>query len=419
MSTNDETDVMSVQTDKTMFQSGWIKGNVGWGFAAPILRRLLTSLTVGQLAIVTPSGQRIERATGRHGPHATLVLNRWRGLYRLATGGDIGFAEAYMDGDVSCPDLTALIELAALNSEQLGGVISGITALRAFNRRRHQRAANSKPGSRRNIAYHYDLGNEFYRHWLDDGMTYSSALFAEPEQSLDDAQLAKQARAAALLHLSGGERILEIGCGWGGLAEHLIRRHDAHVTGLTLSTEQHDYARARLSEAGLADSADIRLQDYRDVEGRFDRIVSIEMFEAVGEEYWPAYFDVVQRSLARDGVAVLQIITIEGARFEQYRRDVDFIQRYIFPGGMLPSETALRQQIARAGLVLRSAETFGQSYAETLKRWQERFQRAWPEIEPLGFDQRFKRMWEYYLSYCEAGFRSGALNVGLYTLVHQ
>jgi cyclopropane-fatty-acyl-phospholipid synthase len=249
-------------------------------------------------------------------------------------------------------------------------------------------------------------------------MTYSSALFTAPSQSLEDAQDAKLARVIETLQLRGGERVLEIGCGWGALAERLIRDGDCTVTGLTLSPAQLEYANGRLESAGVAAKGDLRLQDYRDVQGTFDRIVSIEMLEAVGAEYWPAYFAKLRDCMSQGGRAVLQVITIAERYFDEYSRETDFIQRYIFPGGMLPSVTVLREQVAKAGLVLKSAENFGDSYAATLGEWQRRFQHAWPRLCQQGFDTAFRRKWEYYLSYCEAGFRAGSIDVGLYELAH-
>jgi cyclopropane-fatty-acyl-phospholipid synthase len=287
---------------------------------------------------------------------------------------------------------------------------------RLRNRLMHRMNANTKRGSRRNVTHHYDLGNGFYQRWLDAGMSYSSALFSRSDQTLEDAQAAKQARTIALLQLRGGERVLELGCGWGGLAERLVRAAGCHVTGVTLSPAQLEYAAARLRAPELRSRTDVRLQDYRDVTGCYDRIVSIEMMEAVGEAYWPAYFRTLRDRLRPGGRAVLQAITIAEDRFEDYRRRPDFIQRYIFPGGMLPTISEIRRQAAQAGLKLRSVETFGASYARTLAEWRHRFLAAWPEIQSRGFDQRFQRMWNYYLAYCEGGFRAGAIDVGLYVM---
>jgi cyclopropane-fatty-acyl-phospholipid synthase len=287
--------------------------------------------------------------------------------------------------------------------------------LRPLHRLRHLLKANSKSGSRRNIAFHYDLGNDFYRLWLDRSMTYSSAIYENPEQSLEDAQQAKQQRILELLTLNGGERVLEIGCGWGSLAAGLAR-HGARVTAVTLSAQQLAGAQAFIAAESSADRVELRLQDYREVEGSFDRIVSIEMLEAVGEEYWPAYFTTLRARLRAGGKAVLQVITIREDGFERYRKSTDFIQRYIFPGGLLPSKAVIAEQAVRAGFSLTSVASFGDSYAITLVEWRRRFLSAWPEIEQLGFGPSFRRLWEYYLSYCEAGFRIGAIDVGLYLM---
>jgi cyclopropane-fatty-acyl-phospholipid synthase len=273
-------------------------------------------------------------------------------------------------------------------------------------------------GSSRNIAAHYDLGNDFYALWLDHGMNYSSALFTRQDQTLEQAQDAKLRRVIVLLDPQPGHSVLEIGCGWGALAERLVTQHGCRVTALTLSAAQFDFARDRLRRGATTADWDLHLRDYRDIESRYDRIVSIEMLEAVGERYWPMYFEKLQQSLSDTGVAVLQVITISPSRFERYRRRPDFIQRYIFPGGMLPTEEIIRREAAQAGLRIVAQEAFGRSYAQTLAEWRRRFLDAWPEIEALGFDARFKRMWHYYLSYCETGFRTGAIDVSQFKLVH-
>jgi cyclopropane-fatty-acyl-phospholipid synthase len=385
-------------------------------FADRWIARVVRSLKIGHLIIETPSGARVEGRGELEGPRATLNLHRWRTMRRLMFGGDVGFAEAYLDGDWTTPDLATLIELAALNERALSEVTAGRWFTRLTHRLRHLLRANTKSGSRRNIEAHYDLGNDFYRLWLDPSMTYSSALYAEPRQSLEDAQDNKLARIMDLLALDGGERVLEIGCGWGRLAERLATERNTHVTGLTLSPSQLAGAKERIAKAGAADKADLRLQDYRDVTETFDRVVSIEMIEAVGEKYWPNYFGKIAAVLKPGGRAVLQVITIADERFEQYRRNADFIQRYIFPGGMLPSHGVMLKQIRQAGLAFTSLETFGESYARTLNEWNRRFQRAWPQIEGMGYSRRFKRTWEYYLAYCEGGFRSKAIDVGLYVM---
>jgi cyclopropane-fatty-acyl-phospholipid synthase len=382
------------------------------------LRRLLEQMALGSLTVHTPGQGRIDHIAPEPGPHAVLFIRRWRAMRRLLLDGQIGFAESYIDGEWSSPDLTALIELAAVNQDALAQTFAGTRIARLIERWRHATRANTKPRSRRNIEAHYDLGNAFYAAWLDRGMTYSSGLYQSGCTSLEAAQDAKQARVIERLGLEGGERVLEIGCGWGGLAERLIRECGCHVTGLTLSPAQLEHARLRLENAGLSGRHDLRLQDYRDVAGTFDRIVSIEMLEAVGAEYWPLYFDRLRDCLAEGGRAVLQVITIAERYYESYRRDPDFIQRHIFPGGMLPSVELLTAQINRAGLGLRSVEHFGASYAATLAEWRRRFDSAWPHLHPQGFDESFRRKWEYYLAYCEAGFRAGSIDVGLYEVCH-
>ena len=378
-----------------------------------LLGLVLRRIDRGRLVVDLPSGRTLVHEGEHPGGEARVKLRSWRALWRLVSGGDIGFAESYMDDDWSSPDLPALLRLACDNA---GVATQALLPLAAMRKLRHVLNRNTRRGSRRNIAAHYDLGNAFYAPWLDAGMTYSSALFTTPDQSLEDAQQAKLDRVVDLLALSGGERVLEIGCGWGSLAERLIARHDCAVTALTLSSEQFAYASGRLARAGVSGRFDPRLQDYRDVTGTFDRIVSIEMLEAVGEAYWPRYFATLRDRLRPGGCAVLQVITIADDRFADYRHSPDFIQRYVFPGGMLPTVTAIRDEVAAAGLDLASVELFGASYARTLELWRERFLRAWPAIEPLGFEPRFRRLWDYYLAYCEAGFRAGAIDVGLYVI---
>jgi cyclopropane-fatty-acyl-phospholipid synthase len=388
------------------------RGAGPWGM---LLARLIRRIEVGRLTVVLPSGVRLDHPAAKPGPEAVLVLARWRAMRRLLVDGDVGFAEAYVAGDWSSPDLTALIELAAANGSRLDRVVAGLWPVRLINRIRHLLAPNSRTGSRRNIAFHYDLGNAFYELWLDRSMTYSSALYAQPGITLEAAQAAKLARVVELLGLAGGERVLEIGCGWGALAARLAER-GAEVTGLTLSTEQLAFAERRVAAAGLGGRVHLRLEDYRDVRGSYDRIVSIEMLEAVGEAYWPAYFRALRERLRAGGRAVLQVITIAEDRFETYRRGADFIQRHVFPGGMLPTRAIVAEEARIAGLRLATAETFGRSYALTLAEWRRRFLAAAPAIEEQGFSRPFRRLWEYYLCYSEAGFRSGVIDVGLYVL---
>lgn len=383
-----------------------------------LLARLLRSVHCGSIAVELPNGERVEGRGAAEGPHASIRLHRWRPLARMLLRGDIGLAESYRDGDWSSHDLTALLEFGIRNEAGWGRVFEASLPAKWFSRAVHRMRANTRRGSRQNISFHYDMGNAFYAQWLDADLIYSSALYATGDESLEQAQAAKIDRIAELLAPAPDDSVLEIGCGWGALALALARRHGAQVTGLTLSAEQLAHAQQRVQEEGLSAQIDLRLQDYRDVQGRYDRIVSIEMLEAVGERYWPVYFDTLRERLAPGGTAVVQVITIADQHFEQYRRSPDFIQRFIFPGGMLPTVRTLEAEAARAGLTLECAESFGASYAATLAEWRHRFLAAWPSIEPLGFDASFKRLWEYYLCYCEAGFLSGRVDVGLFTLKH-
>lgn len=383
--------------------------------AGRLIRALVPQPCFGSLTVVTPGGERIEFRGPLAGPDAVLVLRRWRALWRLMRGGEIGFAEAFMDGDWTTPDLPRFLEWA-LRNEKTAAVHRGHPGARLARRLAHTLHANTKRGSRRNIAAHYDLGNDFYRLWLDPSMSYSSAVYASPAESLEQAQQRKLDRIVALLDGPDGKDMLEIGFGWGGVLERLIGAHRCRMTGLTLSTEQLAFSRERLGALGLNAQADLRLQDYRDVQGQFDRIVSIEMLEAVGERYWPVYFEKLRACLKPGGTCVLQVITIDDSRFADYRAYPDFIQAYIFPGGMLPTRNAMREAAAAAGLRLDAEESFGSSYALTLREWRKRFLASSTEISALGLGERFQRMWDYYLAYCEAGFLCGSVDVSLFQL---
>ncbi len=388
------------------------------GIGGRILNRMIGSLSCGRLKVVLPSGAVIERAGKEVGPDATIVMRRWRALRRIAAAGDIGFAEGFIEEDWTTPDLTAVIRLAARNAQALSPAIDGNVLMRIVNRIGHLMNANTKKGSRRNVEAHYDLGNDFYKQWLGPTMLYSSAIYDETTASLEAAQQKRLDVIREKLALSGGERVLEIGCGWGALAVELATLSDANVVGLTLSPSQLAWAKQAVVAAAKDGQVDLRLQDYRDTDGQFDRIVSIEMFEAVGECYWPNYFDTLRRCMKADGHAVLQIISIEESRFEAYRGGIDFIQKFIFPGGFLPSDGALDAAVTAAGLKLVEVEHFGKSYARTLAEWRARFHARWPAIAAQGFDERFKRLWHYYLCYCEAGFEEESIDVGLYTIKH-
>jgi len=379
---------------------------------AILLRLLAANWTVGRLTVQLPNGA-IHRLDGdQPGPHGVLNVKDYRFARRVLAAGDIGFAEAYMAGQWDSPHLAALLEALVDNYDHIRRLFDGNWIMKAVNWMAHRRNRNSRAGSKKNIHAHYDLGNAFYAAWLDRTMTYSSARFTPADTSLEAGQTAKYAALARMMDLRPGMSVLEIGCGWGGFAEFAAKEIGADVTGITISQAQHDFARQRLFNAGLADRARIELIDYRDVPGRFDRVASIEMFEAVGREYWPAYFGKIHEVLKPGGRAGLQIITIQDALFDEYNARTDFIQKYVFPGGMLPSEERLKPVIAAAGLGWDDIERFGLDYGETLKRWDDRFQAAWGDIQRIaGFDERFRRLWRFYLAYCEAGFRSGRTDV--------
>ena len=380
-----------------------------------LMRAALDGKVTGRIDVTLPSGAGLLIGSGSLGADAALEIKSYRLLWNALRRGSIGFAESYLNGDCTSASLGSLFRFFIDNRPTLQRAGRGQFRVRAKDWIYHQARANTRDGSRRNIADHYDLGNEFYALWLDRSMTYSSAIYADPGQSLEQAQEIKYARILAALELHPNQRVLEIGCGWGAFTA-LAATAGATVTALTLSQAQLAAARARLARAGLAQRTEVRLEDYRDTRGTFDRIVSIEMIEAVGEDNWPDYFAALHARLAHGGVAVLQAITIDPAIFDRYRRKADFIQRYIFPGGMLPTADLMAQHAKAAGLSFECVETFGASYAQTLSEWRQRFHAAWPEIERLGFDQRFRRMWDYYLAYCEAGFARGTVDVGIYRL---
>lgn len=376
-----------------------------------LLLALGEQLQCGELTVSLPDGSRRHFAGPETGPRAELTVHRLRFLRRMLTGGKVGFAEAYIDGDCDSDCLTALLELTARNEAVLRRILEGRPWIRAMSRIAHLVRPNSRRGARRNIAAHYDLGNAFYEAWLDPSMTYSSAVFARPEQDLQAAQTEKYRRIARLADLRPEHRVLEIGCGWGGFAEYAAREIGCHITAITISQAQYDYARQRIAAAGLSDRAEIVFMDYRDLTGSYDRIVSIEMIEAVGESWWPSYFQQLHDRLVAGGRAVLQAITMGEAYFPSYRCRADFIQRYIFPGGMLPAPSVIQAQAHDVGLRDGGAESYGLHYAETLRRWHRSFEDAWPRIAAMGFDGRFRRMWRYYLAYCEAGFRAGRIDL--------
>ena len=365
----------------------------------------------GRLDVRLPDGRRFRVEGGAPGPVAEFDVHEADLFARLIREGDMGFSDAYLEGWWSTPDLMAFMDFVHHDNDAVYDGFPGMGLIRAYERFRFWLQRNTKGQAKKNIAHHYDLGNDFYALWLDDTMTYSSALFDTGQESLEKAQTAKYAAMVDRLGVRPGDHVLEIGCGWGGFAEYAAGERGLKVTGVTISRAQHDYAVERIRKAGLSDRVDIRLQDYRDVDGQFDGVASIEMFEAVGEKYWPIYFRTLRERLKPGAQGVLQIITVQDSRWESYRKGVDFIQKYIFPGGMLPAPKVLRAEIGRAGLVSRGSQEFGQSYAQTLRRWHDTFQSRWEEIAALGFDARFKRMWEFYLCSCAAAFSSEICDV--------
>lgn len=386
-------------------------------YAARILFGLLRGIEGGMLTVNGPGG--FTQTFGHTVPAVRITLGDWDVLKACLKSGDIGFAETWMAGRWQCDNLPALIELFCRNRSAMDGAVYGSWWGNLLYRARHLLNRNTRTGAKKNIEAHYDLGNDFYRLWLDQSMTYSSALFGgDTSLTLQQAQRAKYRCVLRQLQVKPGDRILEIGCGWGGFAEVAASEAGAHVTGITLSSEQLAWARVRLERAGLGAQADLRLTDYRDFNGRFDHIVSIEMFEAVGEAYWDTYFAAIKRNLAPGGHAVIQTITIDEALFARYRTSTDFIQQYIFPGGMLPSPAEFRARAAAAGLTAVEGVRFGRDYAETLKRWRAGFMAALPAVREQGFSARFIRLWEFYLGYCEGAFNAGSTSVIQFELHH-
>ncbi len=377
--------------------------------------RLLRRLSQGSLTVQLPDGN-VQRFGPGHGPTAAITLKNWNACAEAMKSGDIGFAEAYIAGDWTTPHLADLLQRLIANRRQLEDVIYGHWLGRLAYRLRHLLNRNTRTNSRKNIHAHYDLGNAFYELWLDGTMNYSSAWFeGDRHQDMGRAQSAKVRRALQMAGVKAGDRVLEIGCGWGPLAEMAVREFDARLVGVTLSTEQLAFGQRRLQDT--EGRADLRLQDYRDIaDGPYDAICSIEMIEAVGREYWPSYFDTVARLLKPGGRACIQSIVIDDALWPRYIASTDFIQQYIFPGGCLPCPSEFRRAAEAAGLKVVDEMAFGADYAETLRRWREAFLAARAQVMQLGFDERFIRLWEFYLAYCEAAFAQDNIDVVQYTL---
>lgn len=380
-------------------------------FHVSSILKTLTKIKSGALSVQLPDGKIYRFQSGQPGPDADITLHNWNPPKRALMGGSIGIAESYMDQEWDSSDVTSFLELFSINYD-LGNQLTNPSFMQTIiERLRHWLNTNTKRGSKKNISAHYDLGNDFYSLWLDRSMTYSSAIYNKDTNSLEAAQNAKYKSLADRLDIKSGDHVLEIGCGWGGFAEYVAKHRDANITGLTISREQFEYANKRISNAGLSEKVKLKFQDYRDETSTYDKIASIEMFEAVGEKYWDTYFSKVSNCLKAGGKAGLQIITISDDSFERYKITPDFIQKYVFPGGMLPSPKALSEMASKVGFIEEVPRIFGQDYARTLADWRVTFWEKWDQVKLLGFDLRFKRMWEFYMHYCEAGFKSGNIDV--------
>ena len=369
--------------------------------------KALLGIETGSLDIALPDGRLVRFAGTRSGPHARFTIRSYAFVKRLAAG-DVGFADGYIASEWDTDDLASLLHLLAANQPLIDRFAAN-AVVRFMQMTRHALNRNSRAGSRRNIQAHYDLGNAFYAAWLDSSMTYSSGL--DVGDDLAAAQERKYAAIAAAGGIDARHEVLEIGCGWGGFAEYAAKTIGCRVTALTISPAQFDYATRRIREAGLSDRVAVKLCDYRDERGQYDRVVSIEMFEAVGEAYWKTYFEAIAARLRPEGRAALQVITISEDVFPRYRREMDFIRHYVFPGGMLPTPSHLEALVEESGFAEPSWRFFGKDYATTGRDWRGRFEANWSSIAPLGFDERFRRLWRYYLAYCEAGFTAGTIDV--------
>lgn len=375
------------------------------------LVKVLSKIKVGQMHLTLPNGAVLHFKGTMDGPEATLAIHSPKLVTRMLTNGVLGLAESYMAGEWDSPDVVALISVGEMNRSILGGLDQGSFLMRAFQWIIHAMRRNTKHGAKKNIASHYDLGNDFYRLWLDPTMTYSSAVFDSENDDLETAQIRKYDTILEILKPTEQSHILEIGSGWGGFAMRAVQQTGCRITSITLSKEQLAEATAKVKAAGLSDRIQFKLEDYRDTQGQYDGIASIEMFEAVGEQYWPDFFRVVHDRLKPSARAAIQVITIRDDLFAAYRKGVDFIQRYIFPGGMLPSPEVFVKQAKAAGLDSVHQAFRGLDYAKTLKAWDQRFHAELERIKAMGFDEQFIRMWHFYLAYCEAGFRRQTINL--------
>lgn len=406
---------MSIQSNNSKLKINKF-GFILWPLVVFILKKINNNIEYGQITYVIPNGNKYTFNGLNKGPNVTISILTPRAILRLTNDGYIGLAKGYIEGEWITESLSDLFDFGAVNINSFDVKLTGNYISRVIYKVLHLRRENTKQGSQKNISEHYDLGNDFFSKWLDPTMTYSSGLFIDQnDETVENAQFNKYRRIVSELNIQSHHRVLEIGCGWGGFAEFLAKSTNAKVTAVTISKEQFDYSKKRIKDSGLESQVSIELCDYRDITGSYDRIVSIEMIEAVGEPYWPVYFSTLSKLLRPEGTAMLQAITVPDDEFEDYRSNVDFIQHFIFPGGMLLSPGKIVQHSQAAGLSLVENFSFADSYSLTLDKWQESFNRNWIEISQLGFDDKFKRLWNYYLSFCSAGFRS-SLEIGQFSL---
>ena len=375
------------------------------------LEKMLQSLTLGEIKVTFPDGSSKLFKGSRKGPTTDVCFLTEKSIKDTILGGSLGFCEGVIDGNINSSSMSDLIEIGGYQESGLNTSGKGYYLFKLINKVFHLFNRNSIKRARKNISAHYDLGNDFYKLWLDESMTYSSAYFGEKKISLKEAQENKYKQISKIVDLAKDDNVLEIGCGWGGFAEYAAKNYKSIITAITISKEQFEFTKQRINNAKLSKLVNTRLIDYRKVKGSFDRIISIEMIEAVGEQYWPIYFKQIKNLLKPKGTAAIQVITIDDKFFDNYRKFPDFIQKYIFPGGMLPSMKALEDPINNSGLKIDKVNSFGIDYASTLSIWRNQFNKSWPRIKKLGFDEKFYRMWNLYFSYCEGGFRSGCIDV--------
>ena len=376
-----------------------------------LLNNFLSKIKYGNLEVEFPSGDKKNFSGVNDYLSASIKIHNYNFLSYIFKRGSVGYAEAYMKGFYSTPNLTNLLMLSHKNEKFFLDNINSNIFYSSLSKIRHFLNNNTKKQSKKNIRYHYDLGNKFYEKWLDQSMTYSSAIFDNNNTNLSDAQLNKYKKIADSLSLNENSETLEIGCGWGGFSSYVAKNYKCKVDAITISREQYDYTSSKIQKEGLGEKVLVQFKDYREVNKKYSNIASIEMFEAVGKKYWNNYFDVIRNSLSENGKAALQIITINEKRADDYQTRPDFIQQYIFPGGMLPTKKQLELSAKDVGLKCLELISFGKSYAQTLKIWNTQFQDSWNDVSNFGFDIKFKRMWEFYFSYCETGFLSNSTDV--------